>query len=332
MRPATPSSDPTRGQPRPLSSTLTGARGKAAVWVLLFLLVAGGAFAVWYFVLRSAGGGGASRALAARVLPGESQVTGGLDLSALTAGGDLRRILGEAGVDAAQLDKALSDLGIAPADLGGLVFGATMDGERPSSVIMALEAKADAQAIGGLIKALAAQAPPQFKELVDVDALFSAPGEGGRSVFVIGGGALFDKAKALVGGAGNTAPGAELGLLQGALGDGAIAWVAAPVPPSTFKGLSGAIATKTLGGTPSHFGASLGAGKNLVLRGAIHVPGGDADTLAGALKTMQGMFKGQAPEAVRPLLEGIAFGGRGPVVTATLELDAKALSALKTTL
>lgn len=313
------------------TSLLRDARGKAAVWLLLLVLVAGAAFAVWYFVLRKDGGGGASTALAQRVLPASADLVGGVDLERLLTNEEVGKVLSELGADRAKLDKALTELGIKPSDLGALVFGATMDGSKPTGAVVALEAKADANAVGGLLKVLALQLPGPLAGAIDPNAMQTFTGPDGRGVFLVGSGPIFTEATALMKGGANGTRKAEIGLIADALGTSSLLWAAGPIPADALGGMQGSIAKQMLGGAPSHFGAALGIGGNVKLSGALHVPGGDAQALSGALKTIQGMAGKQAPEAVRPLLEKLAFGGTGPVVTATLEVDAKTLASLKNT-
>lgn len=311
---------------------LRDARGKAAIWLLILVLVAGAAFAVWYFVLREQGGSGAARALAQRVLPASSDMVGGVDLQRLLTSDDAKKLLAELGVDPAVVDKGLADMGVAAGDLGALVFGATLDGTRPSSVVVALEAKTDAKAIGGFLQVVAAQLPGPLAGTIDPASLQVVEGAAGRGIFIVGSGPLLTEATALAKGGSGGDRKTELALIEKELGENALLWVAGPVPADTFSGFKAAMATRALGGTPTHFGAALGLGSDLTVGGAMHIPGADASTIAGALKTLQGALSGQAPEAVRPLLEQLVFGGNGPVVTATLKVDAKTLSSLKKTL
>lgn len=313
------------------ASLLRDARGKAAVWLLLLVLVAGAAFAVWYFVLRKDGGGGASKALAQRVLPASAELVGGIDLERLLNDAEVGKVLTELGADRAHIDKALTELGIKPGDLGALVFGATMDGAKPTGAVLALEAKTDANAVGGLMKVLALQLPGPLAGAIDPNAMQTFTGPDGRGIFLVGSGAIFTEATAQMKGGTTGTRKVEIGLIADALGTSSLLWAAGPVPGDALGGLQGKMAQQLLGGTPSHFGAALGVGSDVTLSGALHVPGGDAQALAGALKTIQGMAGKQAPESIRPLLEQLAFGGTGPVVTATLKVDAKTLASLKKT-
>lgn len=318
-----------RPAPFPAPLTLLGdSRGKAVLWILLVLLVAGGGFALWYFALRTQTA--ASTALAQRVIPPESDVVGGLDLGRLLTDPELRKMLAGNGVDFAQLDKALAEAGVSASDLGALAFGATMNGATPKDVVLALEAKTDARAMVGFLKLLAAQLPGPMASLIDADAIQALDGAAtGHGVFVMGSGALLERALAL--GRGQAQPGAsgaELALVQKALDGGANLWFAAPVPPDTFKGLSGSMAKQMIGGAPSHFGFSVGFGTSLDLRAAMHIPGADASTISGALKTARKLVGGQLPEAQRKLLDEIDLGGSGPVVTARLRLSESMLKSL----
>ena len=314
------------------ANLLRDARGKAAVWLLLLVLVAGAAFAVWYFVLRKDGGGGASKALAQRVLPASADLVGGVDLERLLTNDDVGKLLTELGADRAALDKGLSELGIKPNDLGALVFGATMDGSKPTGAVLALEAKTDANAVGGLMKMLALQLPGPLAGAIDPNSMQTFTGPDGRGVFLVGSGAIFTEATAQMKGGTTGTRKAELGLIADALGSGSLFWAAGPVPGDAFGGMQGKVAEQMLGSLPSHVGAAIGLSGDVTLSGALHIPGGDAKALSGTLKTIQGMAGKQAPAAIRPLLEQLAFGGTGPVVTATLKVDAKTLASLKNTL
>jgi len=179
---------------------------------------------------------------------------------------------------------------------------------------------------------LALQLPGPLAGAIDPNSMQTFTGPDGRGVFLLGSGAIFTEATALMKGGTAGQRKAEIGLVADALGSGALLWAAGPIPGDALSGMQGTVAKQLLGGAPSHFGAALGVSGDVTLSGALHVPGGDASSLAGALKTIQGMAGKQAPEAVRPLLEKLAFGGTGPVVTATLTVDAKTLASLKKTL
>lgn len=304
--------------------------GKAVAWILLVLLIAGGAFALWYFVLRGQSPG--SSALALRVIPPESDVVGGIDIGRLLTSPDVRKLASDNGADFAALDKALADAGIAPGDIGSLAFGMTMDGATPKEVVFALEAKTDAKTMVAFLRIAVSQLPSPFSSLVSPDSVQAIDGTAaGRGVFLMGSGELFKKAVAMGQNPSNpVADGGrvELALVQKSLDAGATLWFAAPVPPDTFSGISGTMAKQMIGGTPSHFGASINIGSRIEVRGAMHIHGADASTIAGALKTARKMVSGQLPEAQRALLDDIDLGGSGPVVTARITLSESALTNL----
>ncbi len=303
---------------------------KVGLWLLLVLLIAGGAFAVWYFVLRGQSSG--SSALAMRVIPAESDVVGGIDIGRILTSPEVRKLASDNGNDFAAIDKALADAGIAPGDIGSLAFGMVMDGATPKEVVFALEAKTDAKAMVAFLRMAVSQLPGPIAGLVSPDSVQAIEGTtAGSGIFLMGSGELFKKAVAMgQNPSAATADGGkvELALVQKALDEGATMWFAAPVPPDTFSGISGSMAQQMIGGAPSHFGASINVGSSIELRGAMHIHGGDASTITGALKTARKMVSGQLPEAQRALLDDIDLGGSGPVVTARITLSESALSNL----
>ncbi len=303
-----------------------GSRGSVTAWLLALIVLAGVAFAVWYFALRKPDAD--SAALAARVMPAEVDVIGGADLARLVADPSVREQLGQAGVDLARLDAELQRADVALADLRALAFGARMadDAARPalSDALVAVHAATDAKAAVGAFKVLLTALPEPFARLARdgrVEAL-----DGG--IVLAGSGELLDKALAVARGAG-TPLGDKAGLddVRDAVDDGAMAWVASPLPESVTARVP-AMARGMLGAMPSHVAFAGSLGESTELRAAVHMPGGDGAQIAKNLEMALPIAKRFLPSGLTPLIEKLQLSGRGQNVIATLILSRAELSEL----
>jgi len=135
-------------------------RGNAAAWVLALLVLGGVAFAVYWFVVRK--DTAVSSSLAARVLPAEVNVVGGLDLGRLLADPKLRAAAKDQGIDLAALEAQLASSGAQLSDLQALVFGGRMGEAGLVDAIVAIQAKTDAKAAVGAVRALLALLPGEL--------------------------------------------------------------------------------------------------------------------------------------------------------------------------
>jgi hypothetical protein len=304
---------------------LRNERGGATAIVIAILAVAAIGFAVWYFAFRGGGGGSSPSAkLAQKVIPADCEVMGGVNIAALLNDLDYGKF-GE-GMSKSKVEEMLKQQGLAIDDLQALSFGIKMDGLVPKGAVFALQSKADANTITGILKMAAMGLPGEVRDLIDPNTIESL--EGG--IFVMGSTDLVGRAKALGQGGAQAAGKAEADLLAKALDLGATAWVVAPMPLDELPGgMMTEIAMKGVGlGKPSHIGVSVRIGSSFEVTTAAHIPGGDANKLIDGVKTLKDKFSGALPAEAKKLLDTVDFGGSGPVLTARMKLPMDELIGL----
>ncbi len=298
-------------------NNLRNERGGAAAIVIAILAVAAIGFAVWYFAFREGGAGSSPSAkLAQKVIPADCEVMGGINIAGLLKDLDYSK-LGD-GMSKSKVEEMLKQQGLALDDLQALSFGVKMDGLVPKGVVFALQSKADANTVTGILKMAAMGLPGEMRNLIDPNTIESL--EGG--IFVMGSADLVGRAKALGQGGAQAAGKVEADLLAKALDLGATAWVVAPMPLDELPGgMMTEIAMKGVGlGKPSHLGLSIRVGSAYEITAAAHIPGGDANKLVDGVKTLKDKLGGALPDEAKKLLDTVDFGGSGPVLTARLTL------------
>lgn len=299
----------------PPASSRPDERGSAAAWILALLVLAGVAFAVYWFVVRQAPAG--SSALAARVLPAEVDVIGGVDIGRLFSDARIKDMARGRGVDLDALGAEVAKTGIKLEDLKSLVFGGRMAESSLRDAIIAVQASTDAKAAVGAVQALLTMIPEQLRQVVSggrVEAL-----DGG--IVLTGSGELLDHSLAVARGEG--APlGDKAGLsdVRKALDDGAMFWTAAAIPKEALSQIPGMVATQ-LGGMPSHFGFSANIGSATELRAALHIPGADASKVVGAIEMLLNVGKMRLGAAEKAIIDNLELKGDGATLIATVTLS-----------
>jgi|GEM_PF-1841089 len=294
---------------------LTDQRGGAAAWILALIVLGGVAFAVYWFVIRKPGA--ESSGLAARVMPAEVDLVGGIDIARVVSDPKIRELAKANGSDIGAIEAELAKSGVNLSDLKALVFGGRMGADTLKDAIIALEANSDTKALVGALEGVVTMLPEQLKAFMTgarVEAL-----EGG--VVLTGSGELLDLALKVAKGQGK-ALAARPGLdeVRSALDMGAILWVASPIPTNLVAMLPGMVASQ-LGGTPSHFGFSVSISDGAVLRGALHIPGADGAKVASSMKLLFGMFKSRLGEVNKTLIDNLDLTGEGATVIAKVTLS-----------
>lgn len=298
----------------PRARGLTDERGSAAAWILAFIVLAGVAFAVYWFVIRKPGA--ESSGLAARVMPAEVDVVGGLDIARVVSDPKIRELAKANGTDLDTIEAELAKTGVKLGDLKALVFGGRMGADNLKDALVAVEANSDTKALVGALQGVVMMLPDPLKGFMTgarVEAL-----EGG--VVLTGSGELLDLAlKVAKGEAPALASRPGLDEVRKALDLGAILWVASPIPSNLVAMLPGMIASQ-LGGTPSHFGFSVSISDGAVLRAALHIPGADGSKVASSIKLLLGMFKARLGEVNKLMIDNLDLSGDGATVIAKITL------------
>lgn len=299
-------------------------RGGALPIVLGLVVVAVVGLAVWYFAFRTSGGSSPSAALAKRVIPADCDVIGGLNVASLLNDLDYEK-LGN-GASKSKVEAMLKQQGLALDDIQAVSFGVRMTGIVAKEAVVAIQSKADAKTLVQLIKMGAIALPEEVKGLLNPDAVEALDG----GIFLMGSGELLARAKAISGGGGQGDAKDEAKRLIDALDLGATAWVVGPMPLDELPGgMMTEMAMKTMGlGKPSHLGLSVKIGGKIDAVVAAHIPGGDAGKVIEGLKSAREKFGGGAPEDIKKLLDGIEFGGSGPVITARLSVSPDTVKGL----
>lgn len=297
-------------------------RGGAAVWILALLVLGGVAFAVYWFVVRKAPG--ESSNLAARVLPADVELVGGLDIARVLATPSVRELAKKNGADFDALDAELAKHGVRLADLKSLVFGGRMGAATLESGIVAIQAATDAKAAVGGVQMMLGMLPEPLAGVARggrVEAL-----DGG--VVLTGTGDLLDKALAVAAGKA-PALGDRAGLsdVRAALDEAGMMWAAGPIPAASLQALPGMVKS-ALGGTPTHWGFSATLGDRAELRGVLFIPGADATKVASALEMFVGMAKLRLGGTQKAIADALELTGEGSAVIARVSLDARTLEEL----
>lgn len=291
-------------------------RGSAAAWLLALLVLAGVAFAVYWFVFRQATA--ASSALAARVLPSEVELIGGVDLGRLFNDEHIKSMMRAQGVDLDAVSAEVAKSGARLEDLKALVFGGRMGDASLKDAIVAVQADTDAKAAVGAVQALLMMVPGELRQIASAGRVEALD----HGVVLTGSGELLDRALAVAKGQGSPL-GDKPGLseVRKALDGDAMLWTAAPIPQDALRKLPGLV-TAQLGGVPSHFGFSANVGASSTeLRGAIHIPGADADKVVGAIEVMLKMAKLRLDGPQKAILENLKLEGDGATLIASLSLS-----------
>lgn len=297
-------------------------RGGAVVWILALLVLAGVAFAVYWFVVRKAPG--ESSNLAARVLPADVDLVGGVDIARILATPSVRELAKKKGADLDALDATLSKEGVKLADLKSLVFGGRLGASELESGVVAVQAATDAKAAVGGVKMMLGMLPEPLAGVARggrVEAL-----DGG--VVLTGSGDLLDKALAVAAGKA-PALGDRAGLsdVRAALDEGGMVWAAGAIPAASVDALPGMVKS-ALGGTPSHWGVSATMGDRAEIRAVLFIPGADGDSVAKALGMFVGMAKLRLGKTEKAIADAIELSGEGSAVIARVSLDQRTLEEL----
>jgi len=291
-------------------------RGSAAAWLLSLIVLAGVAFAVYWFVFRQAGA--ASSTLAARVLPAEVDLIGGVDIGRLFNDENIKTMARAQGVDLDALSAEVAKSGARLEDLKALVFGGRMGDASLKDAIVAVQADTDAKAAVGAVQALLMMVPGELRQIVSAGRVEALD----HGLVLTGSGALLDLALAVAKGQG-TPLGDKPGLheVRKALDGDAMLWTVAPVPADALAQLPGLV-TAQLGGVPSHFGFSANvSATSTELRGALHIPGADASQVVGALEMMLKMAKMQLGGPQKAILDNLELKGDGATLIASVSLS-----------
>jgi len=305
MTPSSTTSRPTR---------FATQRGSAAAWILALIVLGGVAFAVYWFAFRQSGA--QSSSLAARVMPAEVDVVGGIDIARIVSDPQIRELAAANGTKIDSIEAEFAKAGVKLSDLKSLVFGGRMGTDNLKDALVAVEANSDTKALVGALQGIITMLPEPLAGMMTgarVEAL-----DGG--VVMTGSGELLDLALRVSKGQG-VALGSKAGLdeVRKALDMGAILWVAAPIPIGAIAMIPGML-TSTLGGSPSHFGFSAAISDGAVLRGALLIPGADGAKVASSMKLMLGMFKSRLGDVERVMVDNLELNGDGATIIAKVTL------------
>ncbi|MFO0748647.1 MAG: hypothetical protein U1F43_23745 [Myxococcota bacterium] len=299
-------------------------RGKAIVWILVLLLVAGAAFAVYWFAFRGGPGGGASTKLASTVVPAGADTVAGIDAGALLSSPELADLLKKQGVDVEAVKAKLAESGVKPEDLRSVVVAADVPDAGAPEVFLAVQTTADAKAVKGALGALKAMIPGDAGDKIDLSNVQAFDG----GLVLAGSGPFFDQAAALAKGQGKGGMSAELAQVRDALDTSAPIWFATTLPKDMSKGMGGMGKQIFGNGTPTHAGVSIRVGSKIDIKAALRIDGADAAKVAddlGGFLSMAGMVA-KGPQA--ELLKGLELGSSGAVLTLTMSLTAEQAKSL----
>lgn len=334
------------------SQSLPGARGragKAVVIVLVALLVLGGAFAVYWFLLRGKG-----PKVVSDYIPADADMVGGLDVGTFL---DSKLVSEATGVDLKQtipwldpeVEKLMADAGIKPTNLSQVTFAG--DGIIPDTAAEAASGGPQLIAVtrgvfdkAKLVETFKKQFGGETKQFGGIDAMLSKVGGlaiPNNDVFVVGRGDLFGKSLELSRGKGESINDDEaMSSIRAVINQGATFWVASriklpqgiDIPIPGFDKLVKAALTAT------HAGVSVDLRNGFQAAAAVRF--GDpasakaaadaADSAVGALKLAL-LAAGSDARPAKLLLNGLeGVKADGPVVVARIALDeAQALELAK---
>lgn len=294
-------------------------RGKALVWILVLLVVAGAAFAIYWFALRGGGGGGASATLASSVVPTGADTVAGIDAGALLANPELADLMQKGGLDLATVKSKLAETGVKLEDLKSFVVAADMPDAGAPEVVLALQTTADTKAAQGAIAALKSMIPDNMGNKIDISNVQAFDG----GIVLAGAGPFFDEASKLAKGQGKGGLSEPLAEVRSALDAGAPLWVALTIPADVTKGMGGMMAKKVFGeGKPTHAGLSVRLGSTIELKGAIRIEGADASKVASNLSGLLSMAGMVAKGPQKELLNNVELGSSGSTLTISVSMSA----------
>ncbi len=295
-------------------------RGGALVWILVTLIVLGGAFAVYWFVLRDAGGG-ASAAIVTRAIPAETKTVVGIDPQAVLKSDAFKSMAELGGLSMESVNAELAKANIKPEALKAVVLGMGAD---PSDSVMIFQGDLDPTALKAGLGAIA-MASPEAAGLAN--AMQFEGVEGG--LVIAGGGALYQASLAAAKGKGGAGLDAKLQAVMDAVDRGAPMWAAGVIPEESAAMLKQAGPLLGGSGPPSHGAISVDVGSSLAVKVALLFPGGDGSQIASTLGTMLGMVPlGQLPDGAGDLVKSIKFSGSGEVLKATVSIPVETLKKL----
>jgi len=304
-------------------------RGKAVVWILVALLVLGGAFAVYWFVIRKSGGGGASAQLATSVIPADADMIGGADLGALLASPQVADLMKKSGTNMDEVKAKLSEAGVKPEDLQSLVIAADVPDAGDPQMIFAVKMNGDTKAAQGAAVALKAMLPPNIGDKVDLSHVEAFDG----GLVMAGSGPFYDEAAKQARGQGASGKLAQPLLdVRDAVDTGAQVWFAMALPKGTTDELPRQAKMLLGGGKPTHAAFSVSFGSSIEVKGALLLEGADPGKVASQLDSMMGMasmaLTGERA-IIGDIIKNLKIGSSGQALTFSLSLTEEQAKALQ---
>lgn len=302
------------------SAGFTNQRGSALVWILITLIVAGGAFAVYWFVIRG-GGGGATTALVNRAIPADATMLVGFDPQAILNSPMLADLAKSQGFGVDAIKAELAKVNIKPEALKAVVVGM---GANMSDSVAIFAGDIDATALKAGIGAISALSP-EAGEMADVLQFESI--EGG--LVIAGGGELYKKSVSTARGQGQAGLDSNLEKVLGAIDRSAPIWAAGLLPEETTREFK--MVGRMLGNTgpPSHAAISVDIGSTMKVKLAVLFPDADAGQMADQIKMLLKLAPmGQLPDGVGDILNSLDLSGSGEVLKASISIPSETLQKL----
>jgi len=295
-------------------------RGSALVWILITLIVAGGAFAVYWFVIRGGGGGGAASALVARAIPAEAKIVVGFDPQAVLKSEAFKGAAASQGISLDDINAQLAKANIKPEALKAVVLGINAD---MNDGVAIFQGDLDPTALKAAIGALMVMSPEAGEV---AGALQFESVEGG--LVIAGTGDLYTKSLAAVNGKGAAGLDENLAKVLAGIDRGAPVWGAGAIPEDATRSM-GPLKSMIGGKAPGYAAMSLDLGDPIKVKIAVLFPGGDASKIADTINTMMSLAPmGKLPNGVGDVLKSLSLSGSGELLSASISISAELLAKM----